>query len=127
MPRDVSRYFIHTIQLERGPIGIEGTGTADDGEPIAGAIPATPLTLTLNARVEFDNVRIMNDRGQEIDCAGIVFLPWTYIDGAGVTQDLNLGGQDRIIFETRKYSIARRDRQEGWMNDRGRHWVAYIR
>jgi len=124
MPRDVSRYFIHTIQLERGPIGIEGTGTADDGEPLAAA---TPLTLTLDARVEFDNVRIMNDRGQEINCAGTVFLPWTYVDGAGVTQNLNLGGQDRIIFETRSYSIARRDRQEGWTNDRGRHWVAYIR
>jgi hypothetical protein len=122
--RDVSRYFIHTVLIERGPIGGAGTGTDQYGEPV---VAATPTRLSINARVEFDNRRIINSAGEEIVCEAIVFLPWTYVDGAGVTQNLDLGGQDRIIFEARTYAIERRDRQEGWTGDRGRHWVAYIR
>ena len=122
--RDASRYFIHTCQVLRGPIGVMGSGTDDLGNPI---VSATPQTVTVNCRVEFDNTRVIDDTGQEIVCAGRVFLPWSYVDSTGTTQDLDLAGQDMIIFEGRRYAIARRDRQEGWTGDRGRHWEAYIR
>ncbi len=122
--RQVSRYFIHVVIVVRGDVGPAGIGHDEYGEPIA---TATPETITVNARVEFDNFRVMSDRGEEIVCSARCFLPWTYTDGAGVEQDLNLGGQDRIIFEGREYAIERRDRQEGWTSDRGRHWEAALR
>ena len=120
MPRLVERYCIHLIQLLRGPIGTAGVGTDSYGEPLEGA---TPSALSLNARVEFDNHRVTDMKGEEIVCVARIFIPPTYPDpDTGVETDLTIGGQDRIMFEGRTYAIARTDRQEGWLGDRGRHW-----
>jgi hypothetical protein len=82
----------------------------------------------LYARVEFDNSRVINDRGEEIVCAAYVFIPPTYIDAAtGLETELEIGGQDRIVFEGRTYAIAKRDRQEEWRYGPGRHWGVWVR
>ena len=122
--RLVSRYCIHVIQILRGPIGDEGVGTDQYGEPLDAA---TPTMLTLYARVEFDNARVINNRGEEIPCAAYVFIPHWYVDPAtGEQTELTIGGQDRIVFEGRTYAIARSDRQEEWSNGVGRHWGVWI-
>lgn len=122
--RDVSRYFIHVVEIIRGPTGAAGTGTDQYGEALA---DATPEVIVVNARVEFDNSLVIDDTGKECVCAGSVFLAWTYPDASGNEVDLDLGPEDRIRFEGRTYTIARRNRQEGWTDDPGRHWEAYIR
>jgi hypothetical protein len=125
MPRVVERYCIHTILLLRGPIGAEGVGFDIYNEPLD---EVTPTSLTLAARVEFDNIRILDDSGEEVVCAARVFIPPTYADpDTGIETPLEIGGQDRIVFEGRTYALARRDRQEGWPSDAGRHWDVYIR
>ena len=122
--RQVSRYCIHVIQILRGPIGDEGVGTDQYGESIS---EATPTMLTLYARVEFDNARMINSRGEEVNCKAYVFIPPTYVDPAtGLTTDLTIGGQDRIVFRGRIYAIAQVDFQEEWLDRRGRHWGVYI-
>jgi len=125
--RDIRRYFIHVIQLLRGPIGDEGVGKDGYGEPLT---QATPETLTLDARVEWDNRRVMDDSGQEIVCAGMVFLRHSYPDPAtGADIELTIGGQDRIVFEDREHPIVTRNRCEGWgwTIDPGSHWEVWIR
>ena len=125
MSRLVLPYCIHTIQLLRGPSGVAGVGLDKYNTPLEGA---TPGSLTLRARVEFDNLRIINDKGQEVVCAARVFIPPTYVDiDTGLDTELTIGPEDRIVFEGKTYAVARRDRQEGWAGDRGRHWDVYIR
>jgi len=122
--RNVDRYCIHTIVLLRGPSGDDGLGLSKYGKPLA---EATPTSLTLDARVEFDNHRVINSRGEEIICSAKVFIPPTYTDPAtGGEVELAIGGQDRIVFEGRTYAVADRRRQEGWTSDRGRHWEVDI-
>jgi len=119
------RYCIHTIILLRGPSGDEGLGSDKYGDIVE---EATPITLQLAARVEFDNARVINDRGEEVVCAARIFIPPTYTDlDTGVETELEINGQDRIIFEGRTYAIAQRNRQEGWTDDRGRHWDIYVK
>jgi len=119
------RYCIHVIQLLRGPSGDEGTGLDGYNEPLQ---EVTPVTLQLNARVEFDQDRIIDDTGEEVVCAARIFIPPTYPDpDTGSDVELDIGPQDRIIFEGRTYAIARRDRQEGWAHDPGRHWDIWVR
>ena len=123
--RLVERYCIHVIQLLRGPSGDEGTGLDQYNEPLQ---EVTPTTLQLNARVEFDNDRIINDKGEEVVCAARIFIPPTYPDpDTDADVELDIGPQDRIIFEGRTFAIGRRDRQEGWTHDRGRHWDIWVR
>ncbi len=124
-PRVVLRYCIHTIVLLRGPSGADGVGLDSYGEPLD---EATPASLTLAVRFEFDNSRIIDDSGEEVVCAGRIFIPPTYLDPVtGVETNLDIGPQDRVVFEGRTYAMARRDRQEGWTDDRGRHWDVYVR
>ena len=118
------RYCIHWIILLRGPSGAFGVGLDQYGELLDDEV--TPTYLELRARVEFDNDRIIDDTGEEVVCAARIFIPPTYLDEGVVTQ-LDIGPQDRIIFEGREYAIARRNRQEGWTADRGRHWEIWVK
>ena len=126
--RLVESYCIHTIILLRGPSGDEGVGLDDYGEPIESA---TPVTLSLKARVEWTNDRVIDDTGEEVICAARIFIPPTYPDpDTGVDTELTIGPQDRIIVEhqpDRTLAMARRDFEEGWADDRGRHWDIYVR
>lgn len=123
--RRVRRYCIHVIQLLRGPSGDEGIGLDKYGEPLS---EVTPSSLLLNARVEFDNSRIIDDRGEEVVCAARIFIPPTYTDPDTKAEvELDIGPQDRVIFEGKTYAMARRNRQEGWVNDPGWHWDIYVR
>ena len=83
--RLVERYCFHTILLLRGPSGNDGVGLDQYGEPVEAA---TPSSLALRVRVEFDNDRIIDDTGEEVVCAARIFIPPTYIDpdtGAEIT------------------------------------------
>jgi hypothetical protein len=123
--REVSRYFIHQITLIRGATGDDGTGTDIYGEPIGHA--ATPTGLTLNARVEWNNRRVTNQAGEEVVCSGMVYLDQHYIDPVmGLLVDLEIGPQDRIIFEGREHAVVTRTRAEGWLTDRGQHLEIWI-
>jgi len=126
--RLVERYCIHTIILLRGPSGDEGTGLGNYGEIVE---EATPSSLSLNARVEWTNDRIIDDNGEEVVCAARIFIPPTYPDpDSGVETELTIGPQDRIIVEhqpDRVLAMARRDFEEGWRDDRGRHWMIYVK
>ncbi len=124
--RDPRRYFCHQIVLLRGPTGDEGVGTDAYGEPLSAG---TPVGLTLNARVEWDNRRVVTQGGEEVVCAGVVYLASKYTDPAGVEQELDIGPQDRIVFEGREHPVATRNRAEGWgwQSDRASHWEVWIR
>jgi hypothetical protein len=122
--RDVSRYFIHVCQVVRGGAGAYGTGTDVYGEPLVTG--GTPVALTLNCRVEWDRRRMPTGGGEEVICSGVIYLPATYVDIAGVTQTLDIGPQDRIIFEGREHAVALRVRAEGWTLDSGRHWEVWF-
>ena len=124
MARTIRPYCIHQIILVRGPEGVYGTGTDQYGEPLSTG--ATPETLTLNARVEWDNQRVRNEAGEEVDCSGMVFIPPTYLDGSGAEVTLVIGPRDRIIFEGREHAVVMRLRAEGWVGDTGRHWEVWI-
>ena len=126
--RLVLRYCIHTIILLRGPSGTEGTGLDQYGEILD---TATPVSLSLSARVEWTNDRIIDDTGEEVLCAARIFIPPTYLDlDTGLETDLTIGPQDRIIVQhqpDRVLAVARRDFEEGWTNDRGRHWEVWVK
>lgn len=126
--RQVSRYFIHQIVLERGAVGVDGTGTDVYGEPLAAGGGATPVALTLDARVEWDNQRMTDANGEEVVCAGYVCLAKEYTDPVtGLVVPLTVGAQDRIIFRGRRHAVAQRNRDEGWIIDRGEHYEVWIR
>ena len=126
--RLLERYCIHTILLLRGPSGDEGTGLGDYGEILE---DATPVTLSLKARVEWTNDRIIDDTGEEVICAARIFIPPTYPDPiTGAETELTIGPQDRIVVEhqpDRVLAMARRNFEEGWEDDRGRHWMIWVR
>lgn len=123
--RNIARYFIHSIVLVRGGTGTYGVGVTVYGEPVDASAP-TPTLLTLPARVEWDNRRVVNEAGEEVVCAASVSLPASYVDGAGATVALVVGPQDRIIFEGREHAVVTRGRQEGWAGDRGQHIEVWI-
>lgn len=104
------KYLIHTVSILRGPVGADGVGTDVYGEPLQ---PATPTSLALPARVEWDNRRMLDSFGEEKVAAGVVFLPNKYATIAGYVE-LTLGIQDRIVFEGREHPIIKIDRAEGW-------------
>ena len=126
--RAVLRYCIHTIILLRGPSGVDGTGLDQYGEILD---EATPVSLSLSARVEWTNDRIIDDTGEEVVCAARIFIPPTYLDpDTGVDTDLAIGPQDRIIVEhqpDRVLAVAKRDWEEGWADDPGRHWEVWVK
>jgi len=104
------KYLIHVVQILRGPVGVEGVGTDAYGEPIE---PATPETLAVPARVEWDNRRILDMNGEEKVAAGMVFFPNKYAGPTGYLE-LTLGIQDRIVFEGREHPVLKVERHEGW-------------
>jgi len=124
--RDVSRYFIHTVWIIRGITGSAGTGGDQYGE----ALPEgpTPAALEVNARVEWDRNLVIDDSGKEVVAQAIVFLSHEYTDpGTGDTVPLDIGPEDRILYQGREHTIAARKFMEGWLQDPGRHWELYIR
>ncbi len=125
----IDRYLIHIVQILRGAAGVIGVGTDQYGEPLT---PATPTTLSIPARVEWDRRRTFNDAGEEVTANGVVFLANKYDSvGLGLEADfveLNFGPQDRIVFEGREHPVLSRSRCEGWswLDDPRSHWEIYI-
>jgi hypothetical protein len=121
--RDITRYFIHVVQLIRGATGVYGTGTDQYGDPVVSATPAAGLAL--NARVEWDRYLVRFADGREVTCNAKVFLPHRYQDPiTGAWTQLDIGPEDRLLFEGREHMIVQRRRQEGWSfsTDHRSHW-----
>ena len=123
LPR-IQRYLIHTVTILRGPTGTEGVGRDQWGEPLAAA---TPASLEVPARVEWETKRITDSSGQEVIATGLVFLAPSYVEG-GTRVSLEIGPEDRLAFEGREYRLVTRERHEGWgwLTDARAHWELWI-
>jgi len=125
--RDPRRYFPEVVQILRGPIGDEGVGTDDYGEPLA---QATPETITLDARIDRHARRIMDSSGQERIDEDLVFLAVYYPDPAtGNPVELTIGAQDRIVYDGREHPVSEILPMIGWswLHDPGSHWEVFVR